>query len=175
MATHRVSLLGAATMPDSSGNIWQDLYSRLASNDVWPFGVFNFGGTISNNTAPTTRIGLYGHTAIPKNYIGTAKIIVVWTSTLTSGDVVWDFDYRGITGDNSESLDQTSNQESVTVTDTAPGAAHRRLECSVNLTSTNLAADDTFEWGLFRDGTDAADTLAGTAILVDLLLEYADA
>lgn len=174
MATHRISLLGPNTAPDSSGNIWQDLYSRLASNDVWPFGVFNFGGTISNNAAPTTRIGLYGNVAIPKNYVGTAKLVVVWTSTLTSGDVVWDFDYRGVTGNDSESLDQSGNQESVSVTDTAPGAAHRRLECSVNLTSANLAADDTLEFGLFRDGTDAADTLAGTAILIDAFLEYAD-
>lgn len=175
MATHRISLLGPNTMPDSSGNCWQDLYSRLATNDVWPFGVFNFGGTISNNTQPSTRIGLYGQVAIPKNYVGTASIVVVWTSTLTSGNVVWDFDYRAITGNDSESLDQSGTQESVSVTDAAPGAAHRRLEASVNLTSANLAADDTLEWGLFRDGADAADTLAGTAILVDVLLQYADA
>jgi hypothetical protein len=174
MATHRISLLGPNTMPDSSGNCWQDLYSRLATNDVWPYGVFNFGGTISNNTAPTTRIGLYGQVAIPQNYVGTAKVVVVWTSTLTSGDAVWDFDYRAITGNDSESLDQSGTQESVSVTDTAPGAAHRRLECTANLTSANLAAGDSMEWGLFRDGTDAADTLAGTAILVDVLLEYAD-
>lgn len=175
MATHRISLLGPNTAPDSSGNIWQDLYSRLATNDVWPFGVFNFGGTISNNTAPTTRIGLYGTVEVPQNYVGTAAIIAVWTATITTGDVALDFDYRAVGGNDSESLDQAGTQESVSATDTAPGAANRRMETSLALTSANLAAGDTLEWGFFRDGTDAADTMAGTLILVDLLLSYADA
>ena len=80
-----------------------------------------------------------------------------------------------ITGNDTESLDQTGNIESVNSNDTAPGAANRRLEFQINLTSANLAANDTLEFTLFRDGTDAGDTMAAAAILVDVLLEYADA
>ena len=173
MATHQISLLGGQTCPDSSGNCWQEPYSILATNDVWPFLIYRFG--LSNAAAPTTRIGLIGAMTIPQNYVGTASIIPVWTATLTSGDVVWDFDYRAISGNDTESLDQTTNVESVSVTDTAPSAAHERLTPSVSLTSSNIAAGDTIEWGIFRDATDAADTMAGSAILVDLILQYADA
>lgn len=175
MATHRINLLGPTTAPDSSGHCWQDLASRLGTNDVWPYGIFNFGGTISDNTAPTTRIGLYGSCEIPRNYVGTAVVEVVWRTTKTTGDVVWDFDYRAVGGNDTESLDQAGTQEAVTVTDTAGSAAHERMTARVSLTSANLAADDTLQFGLFRDGVDAADTLAGTAILEALLLEYADA
>lgn len=168
MATHRMSLLGGLVSPDTSGNVFVEPYTVKATNDVWkhPVVVFNDTGT---------RDGLYGVFTVPKNYVGTAKLIVVWTSTATSGNVVWDADYRGVSGDNSESLDQTGNQESVTGTDAAPGAAHRRLELSISLTSSNLAVDDLVEWGLFRDGSDASDTMAAAAMLFDLLFEYADA
>jgi hypothetical protein len=168
MATHRISLLSGA-IPDNSGNVFIEPYTVKATNDVW-------GGlvTIFNDTA--TRLGLRGFVSVPKNYNsgGTTKIVVVWTSTATSGNVVWDADYRAVTGDDSESLDQTSNQESVTVTDAAPGAANRRLEALMTLTAGNLAAGDTLEWELFRDGANGSDTMAAAAILFDVLLEYTD-
>lgn len=173
MATHRINILGAGTVPDTSGNCWQEPYTILATNDVWGMLIYRFGS--SNAAEPTTRIGLRGRFTVPKNYVGTAVLVIVWTATITSGNVVWDFDYRAVTGNDTESLDQSGNQESVTVTDAAPGAANRRLEVTISLTSANFAADDTVEFELFRDGVDAADTMAGSAILVDLLFQYADA
>lgn len=86
--------------------------------------------------------------------------------------MVWDFDYRAVGGNDTESLDQSGTQESVSVTDTAPGAANRRMEVSVNLTSSNLAAGDTVEFLFVRDGTDAADTMAGSAMLFGLEFIY---
>lgn len=173
MATHRINILGAGTVPDTSGNCWQEPYTILATNDVWGMLIYRFGS--SNAAEPSTRIGLRGRFTVPKNYVGTAVLVIVWTATITSGNVVWDFDYRAVTGNDTESLDQSGNQESVTVTDAAPGAAHRRLEVTISLTSANFSADDTVEFELFRDGADAADTMAGSAILVDLLFQYADA
>lgn len=173
MATHQISMLGVNTMPDNSGNCWMEPYSILATNDVWPFLVFRFGA--SNAAAPTTRIGLYGQFTVPQNYSTSAVVIPIWTATLTSGDVVWDLDYRSVSGDDTTSLDQSGTEESVSVTDTAPGAAHRRLTPSLNPTDANFAAGETIEFGLFRDGVDAADTMAGSAILLDLIFQYADA
>lgn len=167
MATHRIPILNWATVPDTSGNVFLESYDVKATNDVWDRLV-----TIFNDTA--TRIGLRGGFTVPKNYVGTAKIVVVWTSTATSGDVEWDFDYRAVGGDNSESLDQSGTQETVNLNDTAPGAAHRRMECLLTLTSANLAVDDEVEFELFRDGTDGGDTMAAAAILFNLLFEYSD-
>jgi hypothetical protein len=139
-----------------------------ATNDVWSHLVL-----IYNDTA--TKLNCFGRFTVPKNYVGTAKIIVVWTATATTGNVVWDFDYRAVGGNDAESLDQTGFQESVTVTDAAPGAAHRRLEASATLTAANLAVDDEVEFQISRDGADASDTMAAAAMLFEVLFEYADA
>lgn len=172
MTTFRKSILGHNTVPDTSGNVFQEPYTILASNDVWGYLIWRFGS--SNAAAPTTRFGLRGQFAVPKNYVGSPKIIVVWTATVTTGDVVYDFDYRAVGGNDTESLDQAGTQESVTVTDTAPGAANRRLEAQLTLTAGNLAIDDTLQFELFRDGTDAADTMAASGIVHDVLFEWTD-
>lgn len=122
-----------------------------------------------------TRIGFYGGFTVPKNYVGTANLIVVWTTTATTGDVEWDFDYRAVGGNDTESLDQVGTQESVNANDTAPSAAHERMEISIALTATNFAADDEVEYLFVRDGTDVGDTMAAAAILFELLFEYSDA
>ncbi len=168
MATHRIPLLGPNCLPDTSGSVFFEPYDTKATNDI-----YRHANAVFNDTA--TKLTIYGTFNVPKNYVGTAAIKIVWTSTATSGDVVWDFDYRAITGNDSESFDQATHQESVTVTDTAPGAAHRRLEVSVSLTSANLAADDTVTFLISRDGAAGGDTMAAAALLFDLLLEYADA
>ena len=168
MATHRINVLGWPTIPDTSGNVFFEQYDVKATNDVWDRLVLIF-----NDTA--TRLGLHGGFTVPKNYVGTAKIIIVWTSTAISGDVEFDFDYRAVGGDDTESLDQAGTQETVNLNDTAPSAAHERMEVALALTSANLAADDEVEFTLFRDGTDAGDTLAAAAIVFAVLFEYADA
>lgn len=167
MAIHRIPILAGA-VPDTSGNVFVEKYDVKATNDVWRH--LNY---IFNDTA--TRLLVYGTFDIPKNYVGTPKLIIVWTATAITGNVVWDFDYRAVGGDNVESLDQTGTQEAVTVTDAAPGAAHRRLEVSIALTAANFAIDDTVEFLFGRDGVAAGDTMAAAAILFQLLFEYSDA
>ena len=166
MATHRIPILGWGTVPDTSGNVFFEPYNIKATNDVWDRLVLIF-----NDTA--TRLGCAGGFTVPKNYVGSPRIIVVWTSTAITGDAVFDFDYRAVGGNDVESLDQVGTQESVTVTDAAPGAAHRRLEAAMALTAVNLAVDDEVEFEVFRDGT-AADTIAAAVIVFAVLFEYQD-
>jgi hypothetical protein len=104
--------------------------------------------------------------------VGTAKIGLRWKTTLTSNDVVWDVDYRSVAV--GESADQTTFQESLTVTDTAAGTANWLNDAEVTLTSANLAVDDSIYINISRDGTDGADTMAGSAQLVDAWFEYVD-
>lgn len=167
MSVHRIPILGFGTVPDNSGNVFFEPYTIKATNDVWGRLVAIFSDTV-------TRIGLRGGFTIPKNYMGTPKIIVVWTSTATTGNAVWDFDYRAVGGDNLESLDQVGVQEAATVTDAAPTAAHNRLEASITLIATNLAVDDEVEFEFFRDGANASDTMAAAAIVFEVLFEYTD-
>lgn len=168
MATHRIPILGWATLPNSSGNVFFEPASIKQTNDQFPQMIAVF-----NDTA--TRIGLGGRFTVPKNYVGSAKLVVIWTSTAISGDVEWDFDYRAVGGDDAESLDQSGTQESVNLNDTAPSAAWERMETLITLTAGNFAVDDEVEFTLFRDGTDAGDTIAAAVCLFQLLFEYADA
>ena len=168
MATHYIPIRGAATLPDTSGSVFGESYAVKATNDLWPYLIHVF-----NDTA--TRLGLLGNFLVPNNYVGSAGIYVVWSTTATSGDVEWDVDYRAIGGDDLESLDQATAQESVNSNDTAPSAAQERMNITLSLTSANLAALDVVQFGLFRDGTDGGDTIAAAIQLHGLYFTYADA
>jgi len=168
MATHRVPILGAATVPDTSGDVFFEPYTIKASNDTWGYLVPVFNDT-------STRIGLRGRFAVPQNYVDTANIVIVWTSTDTSGDVEWDFDYRAVGGDDTESLDQAAVQETVNSEDTAPSDTDERMELTIALTDGNFAAGDTVQFELFRDGNDGGDTMSAAATLHGLYFEFNDA
>lgn len=168
MATHRIPILNQFCRPDNSGNVFWEPFSVKATNDVWDHGVWVF-----NDTA--TRLLLHGNFMVPQNYVGTASIILPWSASAITGNVVWDFDYRAVGGDDAESLDQAGVQEAVTVTDAAPTAAWNRLVPSVALTSANLAAGDLVQFYIGRDGADAADSMAAAAVLFGAWFQYADA
>lgn len=175
MTIRSIPVLGAALRFDTTGQCFPEPASVLGSNDRWPYNVIRFG--LSNAAEPTVRHGFYGNFVIPDDYVGAPALIVpAWTATLTAGNVVWDFDYRAVGGDDAESLDQSGETETLTVTDAAPTAAHRLLiPTGLALTAGGLAAGDLIQFGFFRDGADGADTLAGAAILHGLNFVYSDA
>ena len=173
MATHRLPILGWATRPDDTGEAFfepEDV--NFGSNDLARNFVLALGSALA--AQPTVKHGVYGSFLIPKNYVSTPKIFVEWAGTLTSGDVVYDFDYNAVGGDGAESLDPSAWQESVTVTDTVGGTARRKMTCSMTLTAGNLAVDDVVQFFFGRDGADGADTMAGRAYVTALIFEYAD-
>lgn len=164
MSIHRPPILNGA-LPNGSGSVFFEPYSIKATNDVTGGMVLIF-----NDTA--TRIGIRGNFIVPQNYVGTAKLLVDWTSTAITGDVEWDFDYRAVAI--GESFDQATVQETVNLNGTAPVAAHERRVTELVLTSTNLVAGDQVLFELFRDGTDAGDTMVAAAIVFGAYLEYSD-
>lgn len=148
----------------------QESYQTLATNKRWKHPVLRFG--YNNAAQPSVRTGIFGLFPILDDYTGSPLLRINWTATLTSGNVVWDFEYRSVGGDDAESLDQTGEQESLSVTDAAPTAANRRLSATIALTAGNFAPGNTVEYFLARDGNDASDTMAGAAILHEALFEY---
>jgi hypothetical protein len=167
MATRRRSILGWNMKPDNSGDVTVLPFTFLATNDVWDHFVVVFADT-------ATRIGCHGAFQVPEDYVGGGKFIAEWSASQTSGDVVIEVDYRAVGGNDAESFDQSGNQESLTVTDTAPSAAWERMEVELAATAANFAANDKGQFTVFRDGT-ASDTLAGNMVLFDLFFEYQDA
>lgn len=170
MATHRMSIFGASCVPDTTGRATFRAYSSFGTNDVFQHLVLALA-----DPAAAEAHGIYGSFSVPKNYVGTPKVIIVWTTNVITGNVKFDFDYRAVGGDDLESLDQATFQESLTVTDVAPSAEHERLETSVTLTAANLAVDDLVEFYLTREDGAGTDTCVGQALVHDLLFEWADA
>lgn len=163
MATHRIPILQAINF-DATGDCFMEPYSIKSTN-----AVMNHMVTIFNDAV--ARTGLSGKFDVPQNYVGSANLIIHWTSTAIVGTMPWDFDYRAVGGDDAESLDQATFQESVSQNDTAPTVAHNRMTATLNLTDGNFAAGDTVEFFLARP---TGGAMAAAAILHDALFEYAD-
>lgn len=168
MATHRLPILNSHTVPDGTGTAFFEPYDIKATNDVWKHLVLVLNDTAADH-------GVYGKFAVPANYVDTANLVIVWTSTAIAGDVEFDFMYRAVGGNDSESLDQAGNQEDVNSNDTAPSAVNERMELTIALTDGNFAAEDTVEFFFSRDGTDAGDTMAAACLVFGLFFEFNDA
>lgn len=162
MATHRMPV--QLSVPGSS-DVFFDSSVNRDSNDRFAHELIVFRDT-------ATKIGIGGQFVVPKNYVGTPKIILIWRANATTGNVVWDFDYRAIA--NAESLDPSTDQEAATVTTGTSATAHNRQESAIALTAANLAADDIVLFNLSRDGA-ASDTMAADALVEEVLFEWADA
>ena len=169
MATHRLPILNFATVPDTrltNGNviIEPENINFSPTNKRYRHMLVRFANT-------STKDGLAGKFKVPKNYVGNAKIIVSWSATVTTGNVVWVFDYTAVAS--GESLDPSADQESAnTGTVTPNGTARYAVESPITLTSANLAVDDEVRFIFSRDGS--TDTMNGDAYLFSLTFEYTD-
>lgn len=166
MATHKLSILGDGLKPDNSGAVYQQPYTvedsaAVIDPLVW---ILEDSGT---------KIGLSGKFKIPENYVGTAKITVLWNANATSGAAVFDLSYLART--TGEDMGAAATDTTDTVTTTTNGTAFNLNESSMTLTSADFAAGDTVPFEVFRDGANASDTLAVSAIIWDIVFEYADA
>lgn len=170
MATHRTPILGAATLPDNSGNVWPEPASvSQPTNKRYTQLVWRFKDT-------GTKDALGGRFVVPQNYVGTTapKMYVYWTSTGVTGNVEWDVAYAVVRGDNANSVDPAADTEAVSVTQAAPGTSQYLRQASVALTGSNLQPGDLVEFSLARNGASGSDTMAADAIVYGVLFEYSD-
>lgn len=173
MATHTKEILGWQAKPDVSGAAtFEPANLFFGSNDLARPFVLSLGTSISSE--PTVKGGVFGCFDVPSNYVSTPLIVVVWSATLTTGTIVFDFDYTAVGGNDAETLDPAAWQESVTWNDEAPTTARRKLDASQSLTGANLAANDLVEFFFGRDGADGTDDLAGMGYVFSLKFQYND-
>lgn len=170
MSVQQISILTANVVPDTTGRCWAETFDVAATNDVWKHLIFRF-----KDPSAAQAHGIYGQFVVPQNYIGTASVVPAWTSTATSGNCRWRFTYRTVGGDDTTSLDQAGNEEQLSLTDAAPGAALRRMiPTGLTLTSANFAIGETVEFLFERNDDTGTDTMAADALLFDLLFQYSD-
>lgn len=169
MATHRVEIYGWATKPDSSGDVFFEPATVKGTNDFFQGLVLVFNDSGNDDE-------IWGRFTVPQNYNNTANLVIIWTTTATTGDVEWGFAYRAVGGNDAESLDQASAQESLLTgnNDTAPSATDERMEFSISLTDGNFAAGDTVQFIFSREGADAGDGIAAAVRVYSLYFEYND-
>lgn len=169
MATHRIPIISWSSIPDTSGDVFFEPYTVKATNDFFKHLVLIFNDSGNDDEFFSTF-------EVPQNYSSAANLVVIWTSTATSGDVEFGFAYRAVGGNDAESLDQATAQESLLSgnNDTAPSAANERMEFSISLTDGNFAAGDTAEYIFSREGADGGDGMAAALIVFGLFFEYSD-
>jgi len=169
MATHLIDVLGSATLPEGvSVPVYVEPAAQFQANDRYPQLVFVFP-----DTATRLKLG-FGFT-VPQNYVGAAKLRLVWATTVTTGKVVWECDYRAIA--DTESADPSTDQESTASTGvTVPGSARLLVVTEITLTAANFAAGDWVQGVIVRDGADTTnDTAAASAYLFAAQFSYSDA
>ncbi|MEW5917470.1 MAG: hypothetical protein AB1762_13750 [Gemmatimonadota bacterium] len=168
--------LGAISDPTNTTDpaIWVPSSAYL-TNDRWPSGIWVFGA-LAPTTQPTVRITIFlPWFRVPDNYSAAStdpSIVIYHSSTITSGNRVWDVDYRAVGGDDAESLDQTGQTEPLSITDAAPTAAHNLLETSVAMARAGIAAGDIIQASVSLDGVDAADTIQGLSYIANVAFRY---
>lgn len=165
MATHRLFIPASAFLPDTSGNCYPKSDAIDNANDRFPHEILAFKDSGTRTGASVTFM-------VPKNYVGTPVALVHWKSTATSGDVVWDVDTKAVA--DGESLDPSTDDDAQTTTQATPGTARLREDASLTLTGTYVA-DDLVLLSVYRDGAQAADTLAAEALMEGVTFQYADA
>ena len=170
--TKVVNMFHGTMAPDTTGDAFFEPYAILATNDKFSQLVLRCGA--SNAAQPTVQAGAYGVIHVPEDFnaSGTTTVEIYWTSTITSGNVAWSLGYRSIGGTDTTSLDQATYVETLTATAAAPSAANRRIKTSLTVTSANIAAGDTLTFYFSRDGTAGADTMAGSALVFELIFKY---
>jgi len=87
--------MGFATHPDDTGECWfEPADLNFGTNDLARQFLLSLGSALA--AAPTVKHGVYGAFRVPKNYVVTPVVVIEWVGTLTSGNVVFDFDYTAV-------------------------------------------------------------------------------
>ena len=167
MATHRIEIF--PTKPDASGDVFFEPASVKGSNDFFDGMVLVFNDSGNDDE-------IFGRFTVPQNYSSTANLVVVWTTTATSGDWEIGFAYRAVGGNDAESLDQATAQEALLSgnNDTAPSSTDERMEFTIALTDANFAAGDTVQFIFSREGADGGDGISAAIRVFALYFEFND-
>lgn len=162
-STHKV-YLAAAGCQNTTASSFFDLpastpaVAACITGTNTQVGALDFADTAGGFSAQTTL-------QLPSDFTGTVDARIIWSTTATTGNAKWSLSTICTAVDATETDDAAFNTAS-TVTTAAPGVANRLQTSSVtSVTITGCAANETMHVKIFRDGADAADTIAATARL----------
>lgn len=159
------SVIGAAMTVDGA---FVAPYPTEATNDLWDTSVIYF----PNSGTP----GISGRFHVPVRYASQPAFKIIWTSVATTNDLAFTLIYRVVSGDDTESMDQSGQDETVYNIVEAPSASHeRKISFLVPLTPSNFSAESIVEYKLYRDVADESNegtSMADDALIFDVEFEY---
>lgn len=166
MATVRTELDIWGDIPPTSNAPQKDVFS--GSN--FPVKVLAFDTTTEETTYYIFQALNYGS--------GNITCKVQWyADTASSGDVVWGCALAAITPNtDSQDIETKAFASEQSSTDSHLGTTNQRLH-EIDITISNLDSVASGDWCVlkfFRDISNAADTMAGDALLVGLALSWSD-
>jgi len=172
MSVFRLPILGPNTIPEST------VFPDMVSNQITSAALPSIGGQLCfvMNDGGADE-GIYGSFAIPKNYVGTPKIVArgVLDGAPGAADTMG-FGFRKRAVANNEAADGTYDAEQVvTATIGSNGTAHSdedEIELSITLTAGDYAVDDSVYFYFYIDTSGM--TYAGNFLLTSLMFEYTD-
>ncbi len=167
MATHRLPIMGAMTMPDTTGETFMDL---LSNQITLTNAKENLVMTMKDPSADT---GFSGSFQVPQNYVGTANIVVVGVidGTVSTTSIDWQFSYNSL-ADNEASDAAFTETVSFDTGNTNAYTTEDILEDSTALTDGNFATGDQVLYLFVRD--QSVDDFVGDFHVLGLFFEYND-
>lgn len=174
MATFRKSVLGFTAVPEST--VFPDLVANQITEATAPSVGSQLCYVMADGGADE---GIYVSFQIPKNYVGTPKIVLkgILDGAPGAGDDLG-FGFRKRAVANNESSDGTFDAEQ-TVQNTDIGSTGSNFsdedlyEASIALTAGDYAVDDIVHGYVYIDAS--GTTYAGNVLLVSVEFEYTDA
>ena len=166
MATHRIPIITQNCLPES-GVFFDRVGNQITSAN--PVGN-QLALVISDGGADR---GFYDSFKIPKNYVGTPKIVVTGILDGAMTTVTLAFGARGITVADNEVADAAYSTEDLGNT-AVDHADEDKVEVSITLTNlTGFAVDDEVHYHLFINAD--VNTYAGNLLVTQVEFEYVDA
>jgi hypothetical protein len=173
MATLRKSVLGFTTLPESG--VFPDTIANQITEATAPSIGSQLCYVMADGGADE---GLYFSFQVPKNYVGTPKLVVkgVLDGAPGASDTLG-FGFRKRAVANNEAADGTYDAEqTVSATIGSGGSAHSdedQFELVIDLTAGDYAVDDQVYGYVYVDAS--GTSYAGNVLLTSVEFQYADA
>lgn len=168
MATHRLPIMGAMTIPDATGECYM---APLSVEMALGIGLMkNLGMVLKDPSADT---GFYGVFEVPQNYVGTPVIAVAGVLDGTVGATSVDFEFSYLTRVDNETIEAAWEESVQFDTGNTNGWTTEDLLTDSASLGANFTAGDTVFYYFKRD--QGTDDFNGDFHVVGLYFQYADA
>jgi len=170
MATHRISIMGPGTVPDTTG----ETFMQPIDVGITTLGTFAGSNLVMTLADPSADTGFYGSFQVPENYIQAANIRVAGVLDGTVSTTSVDFEFSYVAFADNEAVDVAYTQNVIFNSGNTNAYTNEDLVILTDsgITDTNLVAGDIVMYYFKRD--QGTDDFVGDFHVVELIFQYND-